>query len=141
MSNYRFIIILTVINIIVPCSATFAQEGGFVPLVPDLPLVEKATNLPSLLQAFFGISVGVAAVLAVIMITIGGFQYMTTDSVFAMSGARERIANAIIGLLIVLLCVLVLRTINPDLVNLDPFRSLTIETTVGSNLTAKHTTS
>jgi hypothetical protein len=73
------------------------------------------------------IAIAVSAILAVIMIAIGGFKYMTTDSFFAISGAKEQIANAIIGLLIVLSAVLIMYTINPKIVQLDIFETSSVQ--------------
>lgn len=86
-----------------------------------------AGGLPKLLNTLIGISVAVAATLAVIMIAVGGFKYMTTDSMFAMGNAKEQITNAIVGLLIVLAAILILKTINPCLVTMNVF-SATNET-------------
>ncbi len=100
--------------------------GNFVPLSPSLPIIGNnwaAQGVPNLLNAFLGIAVALAAVLAVVMLAIGGFKYMTTDSVFQMGNAKEQIANAIIGLLIVLASILLLKTINPQLVSLNLFSS------------------
>lgn len=110
----------------------FAGDGqpGFVPLVPDIPFIGGAWYRPDglgfvgLLQALIGMSVGLAAVLAVVMLAIGGFKYMTTDSAFKLGDAKEQITNAIIGLLIVLTAVLILNTINPQLTSLDVFGGL-----------------
>jgi lysylphosphatidylglycerol synthetase-like protein (DUF2156 family) len=73
------------------------------------------------LNMLFSVSIAVAAILAVIMIAIGGFKYMTSESVFNISGAKENIANAIIGLIIVLIAVILLDTINPEITNLNLF--------------------
>lgn len=97
-------------------------SAQYVPLSPNLPLIGRNFgDLNSLLNNLLTISVAVAALLAVIMIAIGGFKYMTTDSVFQMSGAKEQIANAVIGLLIVISAILILTTINPNLVSLNLF--------------------
>lgn len=107
------------------------SEGAgskFTPLVPDLyealevDLSDPNKAVSSLLQGLFQITVGVAAVLAVIMVAIGGVQYMTTDSSFQLSGAKERISGALIGLAIVLLCVLVFNLINDRLTSLELFK-------------------
>jgi len=102
---------------------TFAQTDiNYTPLSRNPPLIgTTVTSVPDLLNALLGLSVGVAAVLAVIMLAIGGFKYMTTDSMFALGNAKEQIANAIIGLLIVLTAILILRTINPEIVSLNFF--------------------
>jgi hypothetical protein len=105
------------------------DPSGFVPLSSGLPggIGTNMFNagLPALLNALVGLSVAVAAVLAVIMIAVGGFKYMTTDSMFAMGSAKEQITNAIVGLLIVLAAILVLRTINPCLVSMNIFTTNT----------------
>lgn len=102
----------------------FAQT--YTPLTKGgIPLVSgNVLDMQGLLNALLGLTVGVAALLAIIMIVIGGFQYMTTDSAFKMGNAKERITSAIIGLLIVLAAVLILQTINPDIVSLDVFRNV-----------------
>lgn len=112
-----------------PC-VTFAQN--FVPLSDDLEnLIGQSPGggwvpgggMSSLVNNFFGISVAVAAMLAVIMVAIGGFKYMTSESIFKTSGAKEQITNALVGLIIVLAAVVILSTINPDIVNLRLFET------------------
>ncbi len=103
-------------------------QSAFQPLVPDIPFIGNADwtgrGFTGLLQALIGISVGLAAVLAVVMLAVGGFKYMTTDSAFRLGDAKEQIVNAIVGLLIVLTAVLILNTINPQLTSLDVFRGI-----------------
>lgn len=103
-------------------------QANYVPLTPGgVPRIElnqmSLTNisLTDLLNDILAISVAVAAVLAVIMLTIGGFKYMTSDSAFNMGSAKENITGAIVGLLIVLLAVTLLSAIHPDIVKLDLF--------------------
>ena len=101
------------------------QAFTFEPLSGDLPVIgQNWPGMQQVLNALLAMSVGLAAILAVIMLAIGGFKYMTTDSVFRMGGAKEQIANAIVGLLIVLAAVLVLDTINPNLVSMNAFNGL-----------------
>lgn len=63
----------------------------------------------------FAISVG--AILAVIMLIIAGLQMMTASEGMR-SAAKEKIQNALIGLFLLLGIYLILRTINPALLNL-----------------------
>lgn len=130
LSMKRFVLISTLLTLgtvgiaTVAFAADFTQD--FVPLSPNLPIIgRKITSLPELFNALLTIGIVLSAVLAVVMVAIGGIQYMTTDSVFQMTGAKERISNAIIGLLIVLMAVLILQTINPELVKLKLFDSST----------------
>ena len=97
-----------------------AQTVEYVPLVP-LPGVELngGNNLSGYLSALFRIGIGVAAVLAVIMIMIGGFQYMGSDSVTSKSEGRERITGAILGLMLLLFSVVLLQTIYRPITSLQ----------------------
>ena len=64
----------------------------------------------------FGITLGAA--LAVIMIVIGGVQYMISGgSTGKIENAKDRIWGAIWGLLLVLCSYMILEIINPDLVH------------------------
>lgn len=65
------------------------------------------------------IVIGIAAVLAVLMIVFGGIQWMMSDSFLAKGAGKEKIKNAILGLLLALSSYLILNTINPDLVNIN----------------------
>ena len=58
-----------------------------------------------------------SAVLAMVMIVIGGIEYMTSELVSSKKAGIERITNAILGLLIALTAFLILNTINPNLLN------------------------
>ncbi len=66
--------------------------------------------------------IGVAAVLAIIFVAIGGAQYVTIDSMSGKEGGKETITSALLGLMLVLASWLVLYTINPALLsfNLNP---------------------
>ncbi len=93
-------------------------EHNYVPLAPITGVVEgRNVTLNTYLPAMFKFLIGVAAVLAVIMITIGGIQYMSTDAIFEKSEGKERIRRALGGLFLALVAWLVLQTINPKLLN------------------------
>lgn len=64
--------------------------------------------------------IGLLGLFAVIMIVIAGVQYMTTEVIGTKSSAKERIVNALIGLVIALGIFVLLNTINPNLLTLDP---------------------
>lgn len=103
-----------------------AQE--FVPIEP-LPGVSYGGSREGLFAEYasnaFDISIGLAALLAVLMIVVGGIQYtVTAVSESAKKDAKDRIWGALWGLLIVLSAWLILNTINPDLVSLDIFRNV-----------------
>ena len=67
------------------------------------------------LNIIFQLAIGLCAVLSVIMIVVGGIQYMGDESVFGKKKKKSRIGSAILGLLIALGAYALLNTINPDL--------------------------
>lgn len=99
----------------------FAQ--GFVPLAPIPGLTQGVAANTEGLAAFFNnlykFAIGMAAVLAVIMIIWGGLEYSTQDSISKKSDGKQRIYNAIFGLVLVLSPVLVFSIINPSILNLS----------------------
>jgi hypothetical protein len=83
-------------------NSTFDIEGGLTPY----------------LQILFRLLIGVAGLLSVIMIVLGGIEYMSTDAISGKEDGRERVTQAIIGLIIALGAWLLLNTINPNLLSL-----------------------
>lgn len=112
-------------------SPAFAE---FVPLapIPNLDTTDGAT-LSSYLNSVFNFAISVGAVLAVLMIVKGGFEYMTTEAINQKGRARQSIQSAVIGLILLLMSVLILEVINPQLLNLDLFRNLERANTVPSD--------
>ncbi len=74
------------------------------------------STLSGFISGLFNLLIAVAVVLAVLMIIIGGFQYMTTDSWQKKSDGLQKVKDAFIGLGMALLAYLILWTINPCLV-------------------------
>ncbi|MFH0828906.1 MAG: lytic transglycosylase domain-containing protein [Candidatus Kerfeldbacteria bacterium] len=70
------------------------------------------------LSAFYIYFIGVIGILAVVMIMYGGYHYITAlGNPQRMNKGKEIISSAIIGLILALTSFLLLRTINPALVN------------------------
>ena len=72
-------------------------------------------TLGDYLAGLFKALIIVTVILSVVMIVIGGIAYMTVDAARNKSEHKEKIWNAIIGLLIALGSWLLLNTINPEL--------------------------
>lgn len=77
----------------------------------------KTKNLGDFLSQVFNFGIAIAVALSVVMITLGGIQYMTTDSWNKKEEGKERIRNALYGLGLALVSWLILYTINPNLVD------------------------
>jgi len=78
------------------------------------------TDPGAYIKNLYTIGVGIAGVLAVIMIIIGGIEFITSAAnPSGRTDARKRIWAAVGGLLIALLSYIILNTINPNLVKFD----------------------
>ncbi|MFH1402079.1 MAG: pilin [Patescibacteria group bacterium] len=99
-------------------SVVFAAENYT--LLEKLPQMEGegAPNLGQYLSGIFKLGIGVASVLAVLIIVRGGVKYMTAEATpNTIEDAKQDITNALFGLVLVLSSWILLNTINPDLVN------------------------
>jgi type IV secretory pathway VirB2 component (pilin) len=63
--------------------------------------------------------IGICAVLAVIMIVVGGIEYMASELPGNKEAGKDRIQHAIWGLVLALSAWTLLYTINPDILNTD----------------------
>ena len=111
-----FISIIILSFFVLPC---LAMADGYQLLEP-LPIIGievSSTGFGAYLAGMFKLSVGLAIVLAVFQLSRGGFTYLTSEAFMKKAGAKEIITNALLGLLIALLAFLLLKFINPDLVN------------------------
>ena len=116
----KYSIFATLSFLILPAVAMAGGSQGFVPLV-GIPGLDSA-NTPTFddyIDALYALAISVAALIAVIQIVIGGAEYMMSDLFTKKASAKERIKNALIGLLIIIAAALILTTINSDLTRLD----------------------
>ncbi|MCD8495139.1 MAG: NlpC/P60 family protein [Candidatus Pacebacteria bacterium] len=96
--------------------------------LPGISRVTADTTIGEYLNIVIRIVIGMLGLLAVIMIVVGGIQYMSTDAISGKSEGRERITKAVLGLILALGSFIILTAINPDLTRLDPnMRSTSIQ--------------
>ncbi len=105
-------------------AVAFAQDAA----APQAPPVDLAVTVGNLIhvqtigQYIVGVytyGLGIAATLAMVMVVVGGFQYMVArGNPSAIGAAKSRITNAVIGLILALGSYALLNTINPQLVRL-----------------------
>jgi hypothetical protein len=109
--------------------------------IEKLPFIGKTisssgsgTLLFQYLGAMYAIILTTSAILAFFMLVVGGVQYSYTAlSPSAKGAAKERMKNALLGLLIVFGAWLILNTINPDLVRLDlAIKPITVNVQTGT---------
>lgn len=112
-----------------PCESAFVP-GTNTPVTPyqllaPLPGVgpdfnpQDKTALGKYLNVMIKLIIGLSAVFAVVMIVIGGIEYMTSELISSKEAGKEKIKDALLGLLIALGAYALLNTINPDLLNSD----------------------
>lgn len=112
------------------------QNEGYVLLAP-LPGIgggNTGVTLTEYIPGLFNLLIGLGIAFAVVNVFIGGFQYMSSDAFQKKQDGRQRIENAIKGLLLVASAWLILYTINPNLLKFN-LEINTIQTTqVGGTL-------
>ena len=99
-------------------AAVTCPEGSYCLLEP-LPgvgsSIDPSTGFGDYANKLIRLLIGAAGALAVVMIVIGGIQYMSSDAVGEKSSGKETMQNALIGLGLALTSYLLLYTINPQL--------------------------
>jgi hypothetical protein len=109
--------------LLVPAAIALAADGvtSYIPLVslPGLFTAGTATNPVEIIKGIYGLAIGIGSVIATVMIIYAGFEYMYVESIMGKSAAKERIMNAFWGLLVILGSYILLRTINPSLVEFN----------------------
>lgn len=86
-------------------------------LLAPLPGIDATTDFTSWLPQAFNLTIGIAAGLAFVMITLGGIMYATTDAITNKGEGKKYITNAIYGLLLVIGSWVILNTINPQILD------------------------
>ncbi|HEV7424281.1 MAG TPA: D-alanyl-D-alanine carboxypeptidase family protein [Candidatus Paceibacterota bacterium] len=79
----------------------------------------NSNKLGEYLNIMIRIFIGICAVLSVVMIVVGGIEWMTSELISSKEAGKEKIRNALFGLLIALGAYALLNTINPDLLISD----------------------
>lgn len=85
--------------------------------IPTLGPFDPANGLQFIGWLFFAI-MALVAVLALVMIVIGGIQYIYSAGSGGVTAAKTRISNALLGLILAMASILILYTINPELTQL-----------------------
>ncbi len=90
----------------IPLSAVFTFTLTSLALAQDItvnkPSTVSVTNIGNVISAAVGLLIIVAAVLAFLYLILGGLQWITSGGdKTALESARNKITNAIIGLIIV----------------------------------------
>jgi hypothetical protein len=93
-----------------------AAQYTYTPM-EKIPGFENATDFPNFLLALTKFGIWTVGIVALFMITVGGFMYMTSaGNTSRMDTAKKVIYDSLFGLIIALASWLLLFIINPDLV-------------------------
>ena len=115
------ITIFSSLAILAPVAKGDIVNNAYVPLT-SLPGVTDVNvgangNVSSYLGNMYTLGIMIATALAVIMIMWGGIEYMSTDSMGGKEGGKEKVTNALFGLILALSSWLILNTINHQLIS------------------------
>lgn len=89
---------------------------------PSKPPIGEITDLGSYVNIVYTYLLGISATVAIVMIMIGGIQYVTAVGTGNVKAAKTRIQNAVVGIVLLFSAALILQTVNPRLLTLQPPR-------------------
>lgn len=106
---------LLIIFITIIPNLVSAQEK--LQLLAPLPgtKTSEVPDIPIYIRSIYQFGLGIAGVLAMLMIIWGAIEYTVSGAVDKKADAMNRITQAILGLVLLLATVLILNTINPNL--------------------------
>jgi hypothetical protein len=129
--GYESVVVSSVISV------SPASSSTLLPQTPSAsqPVSEQQSvtgiQISSTINNIYRISLGAAALLALLMMILGGYYYMTAAGNAERSGkGTDIIMSSLLGIVILFCAYVLLRTINPDLVNLKlkDFKDYTVPT-------------
>jgi hypothetical protein len=98
----------------------FALETTY-PGIPGFATIGPNSSLTDYLNYFFGVAIISAGLLGLISIVISGIRFLTSfGNPNTIGEAKERIFGSILGIILLLASFILLKTINPQLVNEQP---------------------
>jgi len=98
-----------------------ASEAMPLNILIGAPGQEQATveNLAEYVAAWYQWLLYAGVIIAVVMIMIGGVQYMVSKGMGSIDSAKKRIQGAVVGLILLFGAYMILATVNPQLVLLQ----------------------
>jgi len=135
-------VLSTIVFSVFAINTAYAQTNEYELLAP-LPgtddKLKTSVTLSSYVSTIINLIIIIAGVSSVLMIVLGGFKYMSTDSISGKKEGMDKIKNALIGLILVLASYIILNSINPKLLdfnlNIKPAEITTRAVTPGIPMT------
>lgn len=101
-------------------AGTLSQTDKIDPL---FRVFSEGTTLPQFFEAIFFTAIAVGATLAVLRLGYAGFLYMGDDIWSHKSDAKKIMTDVVVGILLLLSIWVILKQINPELLNLNILRN------------------
>ncbi|MBD3282522.1 MAG: hypothetical protein GF387_02860 [Candidatus Portnoybacteria bacterium] len=121
MKKYKNIIFIIIfLAVLIPLKFSLAETSLLLDY-PEIKGIQPGTesNLSEIIAYIYYFALGIAGVAALVVIIIGAAQYtFSAGNESQMSDAKNRIISAILGVILLLASVLILRVINPDLIDI-----------------------
>ena len=132
-NKYSLILIVVTLVFSIFTSVAFAQSSGetvgpneacpdgYIKIGAPAPgepnCLPKETAFSDYVGMIYNLAITLSVILATIMVIYGGYRYMTSSgNPETLAEAKDIITGAIVGLILLVLAALVLRTISPDIV-------------------------
>ncbi len=116
-----FFIILFLITTSIAYAADVSPEYKPLVGIPGLTNLDQDTPLPEYINQIYLLIIVVGALLGVMRLAWAGVKYSLSDVVTEKSEAKHDMTGVLMGLAILLIPFVVLKEINPNLVNLNVF--------------------
>jgi len=100
----------------------------------------KSANIGEYISTIYKVSIGLATIAAAIMIVYGGFLYVLGGTFQSIQSGKQKIKNAIIGLILIFSSYTILNLVNPQLTGLNIISMLKGEAISDPTLAKKVTT-
>ena len=119
-------LILCTISVYCLLLISFAEAATqYVPIVGIPGLTNQNTaSLPDYINRIYFFTITIGAMYGVVKIAFAGVKYSMSDIITSKESAKEDIKGVLLGLAILLIPFIVLRTINPELTRLDVLSSV-----------------
>ncbi len=116
------IFILIALAIFILVNFALARELEVpLPQIGEEPAITETPLLPTYVKYIFNFGIGIAGLIAFVVIVYGGVRYLTSaGNPTAMGDANNQIFSGLIGLVVILGSWLLLTTINPQLIIISP---------------------
>jgi hypothetical protein len=111
---------ITTVN---PNNASTAASGPY-KNQEKIPGAQPTSEFIPYLKSIINFGFAIIGILALFMLIIGAYQYLMAVGSGNASDAKDTITSALLGLILGLTAWIILNTINPDLVNMNPIKQI-----------------